>query len=62
MTITDAFLVMCLSAHIADTNKQIRQCIKRCQKKLPAHERHVLEPFKKSKNPRKDIFRALSLL
>lgn len=62
MTVIDAFVAMCLSAHMADTNKQIRQTIKRCQERLPAHERHKLEPFRRSSNPRQAILLALSLL
>lgn len=62
MTLTDAFLAVCLSAVLADTNAQIRKTIRRCEAQLPKKDRPILKLMRESSNPRKAIFKALSLL
>lgn len=62
MTVIDGFLAICLSAHMAKTNKEVRATIKRVIKKVPKSERYKFESFLLAHNPRAAIQTALTAL
>lgn len=62
MTVTDAFLAICLSAHMSTSSREVRKTVKRCQRRLPLAERHKLDVFRNAHNPREAILIALSVL
>ena len=43
--LVDAFLCVCLAAHIHGTDDEVRRTVRRCQKQLPFHDARKLDVY-----------------
>lgn len=50
-SLVDAFLCVCLAAHIHGTDDGVKKTVRRCQKKLPFHDARKLDVYLKTKYP-----------
>ena len=62
MDVVSGYLAICLSAHMAKTDKEIRDTVKRVIKRVPKHERYKFKSFLVAYNTREAVQKTLTAL